>query len=197
MSAMSNMAERKLQVGSQEPIVLPEGGAINDDQARAIYTQTDCWCIIRPLRRSRQKIGKYPVTARELAIQGPVEGWEEAERLAKEDVKKNGKTGAKKPEAEKMLEKIKIEARKKAKRSKESKWNGKNTTRHTAQHTWWGKTWPQNPEPLPVSNWCFAPGAWMPFGEYFSATCRRGQYLREARELAIPGHATKKNATYD
>ena len=71
-----------------------------------------------------------------------------------------------------MLEKIKIEARKKAKRSKESKWNGKNTTQHTAQHTWWGnKTWPQNPEPLPVSDGCFAPGAWIPSGgwEYWPA----------------------------
>ena len=85
MPAMSNMAERKLQ-GSQKPIVLPEGGAINDVQARAIYTQTDCWCIIRPLRKSRIRIGKYPVTARELAISGPVEQWEEAERLVREVV---------------------------------------------------------------------------------------------------------------
>ena len=82
MPAMSNMAERKQ--GSQKPIILPEGGAINDVQARAIYEQTDCWCVIRPLRPSRQKSGKYPVIARELAISGPVEKWEEAERLARE-----------------------------------------------------------------------------------------------------------------
>ena len=69
-----------------------------------------------------------------------------------------------------MLENIKIEAKKKAKKA--SKWNWKNTTRHTAQHTWWGKkTWPQNPEPLPVSDGCFAPGAWIPSGgwEYWPA----------------------------
>ena len=64
-----------------------------------------------------------------------------------------------------MLENIKIEAKKKAKGSKASKWNGKNTTRHTAQHTWWGKTWPQNPEPLPMSDCFFAPGAWIPSEE--------------------------------
>ena len=79
MPAMSNMAERKL-------IILLEGGAINDDQARAIYTQTACWCVIRPLRPSRQKSSKYPVIARELAISGPVEKWEEAERLVREVV---------------------------------------------------------------------------------------------------------------
>ena len=94
MSAMSNLAERKLQKGSQEPVVLPAGGAINDAQARAILSQTGCWCVIRPLRKSRQKSGFYPRTARELAIWGPVEAWEEAERLAKEAVQKNGKTGA-------------------------------------------------------------------------------------------------------
>ena len=32
--------------------------------------------------------------ARELAIQGPVDKWEEAEMLVREEVKKNGKTGA-------------------------------------------------------------------------------------------------------
>ena len=74
--------------------MLPAGGAINDAQARAILSQTGCWCVIRPLRKSRQKSGFYPRTARELAIWGPVEAWEEAERLAKEDVQKNGKTGA-------------------------------------------------------------------------------------------------------
>ena len=79
MPAMSNMAERRL-------IILLEGGAINDDQARAIYTQTACWCFIRRLRPSRQRSGQYPVTARELAISGPVEQWEEAERLVREVV---------------------------------------------------------------------------------------------------------------
>ena len=96
MPAMSNLAERKLQKGSQEPVVLPAGGAINDAQARAILSQTGCWCVIRPLRKSRQKSGKYPQTARELSIQGPVEAWEEAERLAKEDVKKKRQNRSKK-----------------------------------------------------------------------------------------------------
>ena len=92
MPAMSNMAERKQ--GSQKPIILPEGGSINDVQARVIQGKTDCWCVIRPLRASRQKSGKYPVIARELAIVGPVDKWDEAEMLVREQVKKNGKTGA-------------------------------------------------------------------------------------------------------
>ena len=89
MPAMSNMAKRKQ--GSQKRIILLEGGAINDVQARAIYTQTDCWCIIRPLRPSRQKSGKYPVIARELAIVGPVDKWDEAEMLVREQVKRTAK----------------------------------------------------------------------------------------------------------
>ena len=67
-------------------IILLEGGAINVVQAMAIYTQTNCWCYIRPLRPSRQRSGQYPVTARELTISGPVEQWEEAERLVREVV---------------------------------------------------------------------------------------------------------------
>ena len=135
--------------------------------------------------------------ARELAIQGPVDKWEEAEMLVREEVKKNGKTGAAKSEADKKIERsrleAKLEAKKKAKGSKASKWNGKKRE-ETNRENWWGKTWSQSwhdPEHLPGSDCFFAPGAWMPFGEYFSATCRRGQYPREARELAISGHAKK------
>ena len=92
MPAMSNMAERKQ--GSQRPVILLDGGSINDDQAKVIKVKTECWCVIRPLRASRQKSKKYPVIARELAIVGPVDKWDEAEMLVREQVKKNGKTGA-------------------------------------------------------------------------------------------------------
>ena len=48
--------------------------------------------------------------ARELAIQGPVDKWEEAEMLVREEVKKNGKTGA-----AKKIERSRLEAKLEAK----------------------------------------------------------------------------------
>ena len=64
--------------------------------------------------------------ARELAIQGPVDKWEEAEMLVREEVKKNDKTGAAKSEADKKIERsrleAKLEAKKKAQGSKASKY---------------------------------------------------------------------------
>ena len=94
--------------------------------------------------------------ARELAIQGPVDKWEEAEMLVREEVKKNGKTGAAKSEADKKIERSRLEAKKKAKGSKASKWNGKKRE-ETNHENWWGKTWSQNPEHLPGSDWFFCP----------------------------------------
>ena len=99
-----------------------EGGSIKDAQAKVIKVKTECWCVIR----SRQKSKKYLVIARELAIQGPVDKWEEAEMLVREEVKKNGKTGAAKSEADKKIERsrleAKLEAKKKAQGSKASKY---------------------------------------------------------------------------
>ena len=58
MPAMSNMAERKLQ-GSQKPIVLPEGGAINDVQARAIYTDG---LLVRHSASSQEQAKKWQIS---------------------------------------------------------------------------------------------------------------------------------------
>ena len=107
-------------------------------------------------------------------------------------MKKNGKTGAAKSEAEKKIERSRLEAKKKAKGSKASKWYWKNTTRHTAQHTWWGKTWPQNPEPLPVSDWCLAPGSWIPSGE-----CWGEDYLPAPWEYFWPTYNQIMNPNCD
>ena len=88
-----------------------EGGSIKDAQAKVIKVKTECWCVIR----SRQKSKKYLMIARELAIQGPVDKWEEAEMLVREEVKKNGKTGAAKSEADKKIERSRLEAKLEAK----------------------------------------------------------------------------------
>ena len=42
---------------------------------------------------------------------GPVDKWDEAEMLVREQVKKNGKTGAAKSEADKKIERSRLEAK--------------------------------------------------------------------------------------